>query len=336
VFTAEQCKQFYSGIRNDENLRTMTASETKKLYCPVCDESVDMKLNFHTFSDVFKKNYYLYQCTNCLTLATWPQLTDSEVSDYYSKEETVGADLYKKWKKKYRYQYRFVFDNCFPLPQRVLEVGSNTGNLLRYFSERGHKVYGLELSHNAAEYARKRNRVPTHVATIENYNKSHAYDIILAVHTFEHLKDPRGFLNECKRKLSENGFLFIDVPNGLRKSHELLGNSANMLSVPFHIYLYNHQSLRTILESEGFRHIATRTYSAREDNGPISKALALYWKAKFKEKTTNKYLASILSKTVKLIVRFYPIRKLIGWWYGTKGKSESFAIVAQKKDNASN
>jgi len=305
---------------------------TKKIYCPVCDDSSDMSMNFHTFSNAFKKDYYLYQCEHCHTMATWPQPSNQELSEYYSKEESVGANLYLKWKKKYRYQYKFIRKNCHPLPREILEVGSNTGNLLRYFKEKGHRVTGLELSHNAAEYARTTNVVPTIESTIENYNDGGKFDLVLAVHTFEHLKDPRGFLRVCKNKLSQNGFLYIEIPNGLMKSHELLGNSANMLSVPFHIYLYNHRSLRSLLESEGFKHIATRRYSAKEDNGPISKAIVAYWEIIFGQMIKNGRVAFILSKAVKLIVRFYPIRKFIGWWYGILGKSESFTIVAKKID----
>ena len=82
--------------------------EMKSVFCPVCDHENEVEQSYHRYSDEFEQDFYLGKCPECGTLITYPQLTTQQLTDYYKDEEQIGTDRYKKWKKKYRYQYNFL------------------------------------------------------------------------------------------------------------------------------------------------------------------------------------------------------------------------------------
>lgn len=301
----------------------------KSVFCPVCNHENEIEQTYHRYSEEFEQEFYLGKCPQCGTLITYPQLTTKQLTDYYKDEEQIGTDRYKKWKKKYRYQYNFLKSELRQKQNNILEIGCNTGNLLRYFKERGHIVSGLELSKNASRYGREVNDVDITNSGICDFECSD-YDVIVLIHTFEHINTPSEFLKCCYERLSENGLLFIDVPSATSKAHELLGESKNILSIPFHSYLYTLESLTEILHKNGFRVVKRRQYSAKEDNGIISIAISDWFNLLLIERKLPKPLAYILFKLFRSIVRFYPLRKFLGWIYGNIGKGESIAVIAEK------
>lgn len=66
---------------------------------------------------------------------------------------------------------------------------------------------------------------------------------VTLVHAFEHLENPNKFLSHLKKNvIQERGYLYIEVPN-------LFGFP---LSSPTHFFTYSAESLRYVLESNGF------------------------------------------------------------------------------------
>lgn len=70
-----------------------------------------------------------------------------------------------------------------------------------------------------------------------------------AVHSLEHLKNPRKFLAHLRENvLTPNGYLYVEVPNA----------SGSSLSNPTHFFMYGADSLSYLLNSSGFEVVELR------------------------------------------------------------------------------
>jgi len=304
-----------------------------KYFCPPCDKKTKYTEIKKHYSEEFQYEFSILECTECKTLMTHPFLTTEQLDDYYQDEEINGEGKYRRWKKKYRYIHNWInkFVNLENI--NVVEIGSNSGNLLRYFKETSNcKVLGIELSKKCKSYSESINKVPVFNDYLSKYNQIYheKTDLALLVHTFEHILEPDKFLEELKTIIKNNGHIYIEIPNGRMKEFELLADIANPLCIPFHSYLYNMDSVESILTKHGFTTIAKRYYSKKEDGGSITNAYVLYMKNFLKKLLGDNILATILSGVIKPFIRFYPNRFIISYIMSKFNKSGSIAILCKK------
>ncbi len=78
--------------------------------------------------------------------------------------------------------------------------------------------------------------------------KDKSFNSILAGEVLEHVENPRTFIRECWRVLDHNGVLALSTPN--KKSW--LNRITHSYEMPLHISLFDPESLRKLLDSEGF------------------------------------------------------------------------------------
>ncbi len=100
---------------------------------------------------------------------------------------------------------------------RILDVGCGKGLLLKRFSQRHPewRLFGIEQSRNALRLLA--GNVP-HAEVFEGLLHdapfSHErFELITANGVLEHVPDPMAFLTSCRDALSDNGTLYIGVPN---------------------------------------------------------------------------------------------------------------------------
>ena len=100
---------------------------------------------------------------------------------------------------------------------RVVELGSNDGLVLKAFQEQGVQVMGVEPARNLAAVARK-NGIPTveeffgeETALALNRDSGPA-SVILGRHVFAHIHDLHDFFRGVDRLLAPGGVLLIEVP----------------------------------------------------------------------------------------------------------------------------
>jgi len=301
--------------------------------CPVCERETDhQKLRDHA-SEEFGSTFEILECTGCRTRRTHPFLTDHQLSEYYGDEEIAGAGKYFKWQGKYRYIHDWVTKRVDIHGKRIIEVGSNGGNLLRYFKEYSKcDVTGIEFSAACKEYSEKENGVPVFRGPLDQYRQSvkEKVSLVVLVHVFEHITDPVGFLRDVHDLLNDGCCVYIEIPNARMIDYELLGDIANPLCIPFHAYLYHMDSLTKILEQNKFKVIAKRYWSRKEDGGSITGSIAHYFNHKIPAKFGANVFSRVLAKTFKLMVRFYPNRYLFGYYFSRVNKSTTIAVLCRK------
>jgi SAM-dependent methyltransferase len=134
---------------------------------------------------------------------------------------------------------------------RLLEVGCGHGLLLDEARRRGYVVSGIDLSEEAALYARKRLDLPVREIPIEHRDlDGERYDAILLVDVLEHLDDPRGTLRRCEELLAPGGALLVATPDPSAPIARLAGRRW-WSYIPAHHCLIPRVTLRELLSANG-------------------------------------------------------------------------------------
>lgn len=92
----------------------------------------------------------------------------------------------------------------------VLEIGANRGDFLYLLKEARPRIniLGLEPTRFAEPL-----RVPTLTAPFDPRLFSSTFDLVVAKHVVEHIKDPVGFLRSLHGIMADGGLLYIEVPD---------------------------------------------------------------------------------------------------------------------------
>lgn len=307
----------------------------KTFWCPPCDAEALHTLVGAYESEEFGRRYEIYECGVCATKRPDPFLTDAELTEYYTDEQVTGAGRYEKWIGKYRYIHDWIDRRVDLRGMRVVEIGSNSGNLLRYFKEESAcDVVGVELSSACKAYSEEVNAVPVFERTFEDFAEQHkeAADLVAMSHVFEHIPQPVALLTAIASSLRAKGYLYIEIPNARMVQFHFMKDIGNPLCIPFHSYLYTLDSLSTLLERHGFSVVARRKWSRKEDAGVLSTNIADRFRHAVHRVLGDGRVAIAISRVGKGIVRFYPIRLLVAYAFRLTNQSTTVALLAQKKD----
>ncbi len=143
---------------------------------------------------------------------------------------------------------------------RLLDIGCATGVLIDHYSRAGWNTEGIEICLPSARYGMETRNLTIKTVTLEEaHYPSGSFDVIHASHLIEHLADPRGFLSEVHRVLADKGLLVLTTPNAAGAQARLLGKRWRSV-IPDHIHLFSKKNLTSMLEAEGFRPIAWKTW----------------------------------------------------------------------------
>lgn len=130
---------------------------------------------------------------------------------------------------------------------RVLEIGAGAGFLLQQISKlkKNCKLFAVEKSPNCVAKIKSLPKVQKVFPSLEKAPSG--FDKILLIHTLEHISEPVGYLQACRRKLAPSGLLFVQVPNS--ESNPFL------LAVADHCSHFTPQTLKNCLEKAGFQSV---------------------------------------------------------------------------------
>ena len=238
-------------------------------------------------------------------------------------------DLYKLedlhwWHKAKRKLVSFFLEkylldkNKERVTAKILDVGCGTGKNLEVFSKFG-KVWGLDNSHEAIAFCKKRGFMNVNLGSIEKMPyKKEFFDAVTALDVLEHVDDSRA-LKEIKRILNKDGFLVITVP-----AFEWLWSRWD--EVLYHKRRYTEKSLTRVLKNNGFKIInISYTYSFLVLPALIIRGIKKllykdYYPSDFQ--LSNKILNSLLS-TLANVERIFIINSKIP--FGT-----SLVVVAKR------
>ena len=160
-------------------------------------------------------------CRNCGLVFTSPMPTDMEVDNFYRRFYRKSYhNAYKPTAKALLRAERGAasrFEAVRPVLKRgarVLDVGSASGNFVRFMTDQGYETIGIEPNQAFAEYSRYEFGINVQ-ATIwqEAEIKNGSIDVITANHVIEHFRSPVAALQTFHLWLKPGGAVYISVPN---------------------------------------------------------------------------------------------------------------------------
>lgn len=99
---------------------------------------------------------------------------------------------------------------------RILDIGAGFGHILYALGERYPEapLTAIEFSDVCVKHLESLG-IEVHDEPAEDVlpRLNRSFDVVVISHVFEHLLDPRGMLEVVRSHLSENGLLYIEVPN---------------------------------------------------------------------------------------------------------------------------
>ncbi|MCC7289871.1 class I SAM-dependent methyltransferase [bacterium] len=201
--------------------------------------------------------------------------------------------------------------------KKVLDIGCGHGYLLAYLESKGCETFGVDISKNAIEKARKISKKTKYFVldAREIPLKSEYFDYIFCVEALEHFEDLVAYFREQYRLLKKDGKLIISTPNYF--------NTAGLLKVLLEmtrVYKKNtfapfsnwksqaNENMVTVfnvpkrLESVGFEIVDQFTYNTLHGILPF---LAISWR--FYRWAPIRFIRHQIEK-----LRGYPFIKLLG------------------------
>jgi len=174
---------------------------------------------------------------------------------------------------------------------RLLEVASGQGFLLKAAVEAGWQATGNDISPRVAERARELSDAPFLVGPIESIELEHAaYDIVVLNNVLEHLESPRTVLQQLTAALRPAGVMYLQTLSG--QSLSMWAQRGNWYYFhPAHLYVPNLYSMQQYFQHAHLKPMSMTTHGYR--SGSTDKLYQRSWT----RRRTDKILANFASAT---------------------------------------
>lgn len=135
-------------------------------------------------------------------------------------------------------------------PGRVLDIGCGAGFLLSGINDKWEK-FGVEVSHFAAEYAKKEGKI--YVGELQDAHfPNEFFDLIVMHHVIEHIKDPISIIVEVHRILKKSGILLLGTPDFDSGCARRFKGKYRLLYDSTHTSLFSNDSMHRFLRDHNF------------------------------------------------------------------------------------
>jgi len=167
-------------------------------------------------------------CIQCGLMRTDPMPTLTEISQYYADTYRLDYGLSTGGPSK-RHLTRSRREAALRLKclkpalnadARILDFGCGAGVFLSQAKAAGHDVLGIEPGKQFANYARQTFGVEVMNELWENVDPPGKFDVITTVEVLEHLRNPVKALAWLAQLLTDDGVIYVTVPNMLPNKAE--------------------------------------------------------------------------------------------------------------------
>lgn len=234
----------------------------KSVDCPACRMKGE-----HTFQ---KYGFAHERCPQCQTLFCSPRPGDELLMKYYADFDApkMWTDLVltsesKRKKRQYGPRVEALIGHIQTSGRtrggRVLDLGAGEGTFSVCMQESGFfdETICLDYSPKAVEACRSKG-LEARIGDLAS-EKDETYDLVCMNDLFEHVSDPLGMLETCRRKLRNGGMLSIATPNGNGFDFQILGENTENITPPEHLNYFNPASMSLLMKRAGFRPVVIET-----------------------------------------------------------------------------
>ena len=189
--------------------------------CPVCG-SARARLRYRI------TRFRVYDCEECSLVYLWPQLSDAEVREMFTRLYTEGEGSVPELRSYYDFTYEDSPDN--PLvqlyerwldgieavrkPGRLLDIGCGTGLFLAVARRRGWEPHGIDDCPEATAHARSHFRLDVRDGEFGAFAaEGLRFDAITMWDIIEHARAPVSLLEAARGVLAPGGVIGLSTPN---------------------------------------------------------------------------------------------------------------------------
>lgn len=231
-------------------------------------------------------HHLINMCSSCGFVFASPVLSDELINKFYESmsnyehPELVGARPEVEMRQIQR-QFEIInsrFSHGFS--GKALDIGSSTAVLLSLFQNSGWSVLGLDPSDKCIQISKQKLNVEVKKGffSVEILQKDMPFDLIVLSHVLEHLVNPDIVIRGIGELLSDDGLLYIEVPNLMRPDDTKCYFGFEHVNFFTPVYLSN------LIHENGFAVDSLATFDNGKDISPYYPVIAMTVK-KSSEKT---------------------------------------------------
>ena len=226
--------------------------------CALCGQERFQPL-FHPWAGKRRRRrYHVVRCPDCGFLYRQPGIRPDRLGELYSG--AYGGFLTGRYSRKRRRRYKLVMDSFSPLfadgrGRRLLDFGCGAGIFLEIAHARGFDCYGVDLSPDAIERARRRpwgakayHGAPLEVPEIA----AGGFDVITLWSVLAHLPRPVEDFTMLRGLLAPDGVLLVLTVNANSLYLKARREEWNGFT-PNHLKFFSPTTLSLLLTRAGFR-----------------------------------------------------------------------------------
>ncbi|MEO8770384.1 MAG: class I SAM-dependent methyltransferase [Ferruginibacter sp.] len=231
--------------------------------CPVCkSDAIQLAFSAKDFT-VTKEDFLIWKCGNCTAMFTQDIPSQEEIGKYYQSENYISHSdtqegfinkLYHRIRKRTLAKKMQLVKNETSLQAgTILDVGCGTGAFLNTMQQAGWKITGLEPDEGARKTAQSLYNIQPLPSPQIFELPQNTFDAITAWHVMEHVHQLHEYVDQLKKIISQNGKIFIAVPN--YTSHDAAHYAAHWAAydVPRHLYHFSPKSMSVLMEMHGMK-----------------------------------------------------------------------------------
>ncbi|MDE3110530.1 MAG: class I SAM-dependent methyltransferase, partial [Acidobacteriota bacterium] len=156
----------------------------------------------------------------------------------------------------------------------ILDLGCSSGAFLHSLPAAGWQLYGIEMSAESAQEARRKTGAQVFVGEVLQATFPPAsFDAITCFDVLEHLYEPRRVMAKVAEWLKPGGIFYVLVPNIDSAEGRVFGSYWHGLELPRHLFHYSPASLKFLAESAGLRPVSLET----RRNPAVGTSLRYVW-----------------------------------------------------------
>jgi 2-polyprenyl-3-methyl-5-hydroxy-6-metoxy-1,4-benzoquinol methylase len=246
------------------------------------------------------------KCRNCHLIYMNPTEKVSKTNEYYSKAKNNHASTIRgSYLRTAKSQVRLIQE--YASGANLLDIGCAQGFFLFSASQAGYTTKGIEISQDAAEYARREFGLDIEVKPFEElrFAENH-FDVVTLWQVLEHVPYPLTILQEVHRILKPGGLLAVSTPDIEGIPAKILGKRWWDIK-RLHVNQFTTKTLTDILQNAGFKNTSSVSY-----RGYVSLSILLTMMLKYLDAYERLKVLfnpdSILGKILNKVILIYSSR----------------------------
>jgi SAM-dependent methyltransferase len=206
-----------------------------------------------------QEKYMLVRCPNCslVWLSDPPEPAEMHVhyTDAYHKLISAGGENSPaRWRDRKHALMQFKQSGA------LLDIGCSSGSFLAFLRSESWKLYGIEMSSEAAKTAQEQSDAQVFAGDVLDAPfPREFFDVVTCFDVLEHLYEPRLVMARVAEWMKPGGIFYVLLPNLDSAEARVFGSYWHGLELPRHLFHYSPASLKFLAESAGLRQVSLET-----------------------------------------------------------------------------